>query len=44
MLIIAAAFECVMSDLSDAELVEMLVEAGYSRRLARLIMQWYNSH
>jgi hypothetical protein len=44
MLIIEAASECTMNDLSDSELIEMLVEAGYSKRLARVIAQWYNSH
>jgi hypothetical protein len=44
MLIIEETYKCVMTDLSDSELIEMLVETGYSERLARVIAQWYNSH
>ena len=45
MLIISQYFRYIgMKCLSEKDLKQMLIDAGYSERLAQIIEQWYNSH
>ncbi len=43
-LLLKKASKCVVIGLSESEFTQMLIEAGYSERLAQIIEQWYNSH
>jgi hypothetical protein len=33
-----------MKRLSEKEFTQILIEAGYSERVSKIIEQWYNSH